>query len=80
MTKAVVTVMLKQGVLDPQGKAIGHALHCLGFEGVGEVRMGKRIELELAEADPAKARALAEDMARKLLANTVIESFKVEVA
>jgi phosphoribosylformylglycinamidine synthase len=80
VTKAVVTVMLKQGVLDPQGKAIGHALQGLGFEGVGEVRMGKRIELELAETDPAKARAQAEEMARKLLANLVIESFKVELA
>lgn len=78
--KAVVTVMPKQGVLDPQGKAIGHALQGLGFAGVGEVRMGKRIELELAETDPAKARAQAEDMARKLLANLVIESFKVEIA
>jgi phosphoribosylformylglycinamidine synthase len=78
--KAVVTVMPKAGVLDPQGKAIGHALQGLGFAGVGEVRMGKRIELELAETDPAKARAQAEDMARKLLANLVIESFKVEIA
>jgi phosphoribosylformylglycinamidine synthase PurS subunit len=80
VTKAVVTVMLKSGVLDPQGKAIGQALHGLGFEGVGEVRMGKRIELELAESDPAQARAQAEEMARKLLANMVIESFKVELA
>ena len=80
MTKAVVTVMLKSGVLDPQGKAIGHALSTLGFAGVGEVRAGKVFELELAETDPAKARALAEDMARKLLANIVIESFKVEIA
>ena len=78
--KAIVTVMLKNGVLDPQGKAIGQALGGLGFTGVGEVRAGKVIELELAETDPAKARAAAEDMARKLLANTVIESFKVEVA
>ncbi len=78
--KAVVTVMLKTGVLDPQGKAIGQALHGLGFAGVGEVRAGKVIELELAETDPAKAKASAEDMARKLLANTVIESFKVEIA
>ncbi len=78
--KAVVTVMLKPGVLDPQGKAIGHALHSLGFDGVGEVRAGKVIELELAEQDPAKARASAEDMARKLLANTVIEGFHVEIA
>jgi phosphoribosylformylglycinamidine synthase len=75
--KALVTVMPKTGVLDPQGKAIGHALAGLGFAGVGEVRAGKVIELELAETDPAKARAAAEDMARKLLANTVIESFSV---
>ena len=78
--KAVVTVMLKPGVLDPQGKAIGHALQTLGFEGVGEVRAGKVIELELSEGDPARARASAEDMARKLLANTVIEGFHVEIA
>jgi phosphoribosylformylglycinamidine synthase subunit PurS len=79
VTKAVVTVMLKPGVLDPQGKAIGHALGTLGFSGVGEVRAGKVIELELTETDPVKARAQAEEMARKLLANTVIESFKVAV-
>ena len=78
--KVVVTVMLKPGVLDPQGKAIGHALHTLGFAGVGEVRAGKVIELELSEGDPARARATAEDMARKLLANTVIEGFHVEIA
>ncbi len=78
--KARVTVMPKAGVLDPQGKAIGHALESLGFGGVGEVRAGKVIELELAETDPAKARQAAEEMARKLLANTVIESFRVEVA
>lgn len=78
--KARVTIMPKAGVLDPQGKAIGHALGSLGFAGVGEVRAGKVIELDLAEADPAKAQAVAEDMARRLLANTVIESFKVELA
>lgn len=78
--KAIVTVMLKNGVLDPQGKAIGQALHNLGFAGVGEVRMGKIIELELSETDAAKAKAEAEAMAAKLLANTVIESFKVEIA
>ena len=80
MTKAVVTVMLKEGVLDPQGKAIGHALSVLGFTGVGEVRVGKRIELDLAESDPETARKTAEDMGRSLLANMVIESFKVEIA
>ncbi len=78
--KAVVTVMLKQGVLDPQGRAIGHALQTLGFDGVGEVRAGKVIELELNEPDPVRARMQAEDMARRLLANTVIESYRVEVA
>ncbi len=78
--KAVVTVMLKDGVLDPQGRAIGHALANLGFTGVGEVRAGKVIELELAETDPDAARSAAEEMGRKLLANTVIESFRVEVA
>ncbi len=78
--KATVTVMLKPGVLDPQGKAIGQALHGLGFAGVGDVRAGKVIELELTEADPATARAQAEEMARKLLANMVIESFRVELA
>ncbi len=77
--KARVTVMPKAGVLDPQGKAIGHALESLGFGGVGAVRAGKVIELELAETDPARARAAAEEMARKLLANTVIESFRVEL-
>jgi phosphoribosylformylglycinamidine synthase PurS subunit len=77
--KATVTVMLKQGVLDPQGKAIQHALHTLGFSGVGDVRAGKVIELELTETDPAKAQAAAEDMARKLLANTVIESYRVAI-
>ena len=77
--KAIVTVMLKDGVLDPQGKAIGHALHTLGFPQVGEVRAGKVIELELNEIDRSKAHAAAEEMARKLLANTVIESFRVEI-
>ena len=80
MAKAVVTVMLKSGVLDPQGKAIGQALHNLGFSGVGDVRAGKVIELELSEADPVAARAQAEEMARRLLANMVIESFRVEIA
>lgn len=78
--KVRVTVMLKNGVLDPQGKAIHHALSGLGFQGVQDVRAGKVIELELAETDPARARAAAETMAKRLLANTVIESFRVEPA
>ena len=77
--KAIVTVMLKPGVLDPQGKAIGHALATLGFSGVGEVRAGKVIELDLKESDPARAHAQAEEMARRLLANAVIESFRVDI-
>ncbi len=78
--KAIVTVMLKDGVLDPQGKAICHALNNLGFAQVGDVRAGKVIELEMAETDAAAAKTAAEEMAKKLLANTVIESFKVEIA
>jgi phosphoribosylformylglycinamidine synthase PurS subunit len=77
--KVVVTVMLKDGVLDPQGRAIGHALGNLGFAGVGEVRAGKVIEIDVAETDPARARMMAEDMGRRLLANTVIESFRVDL-
>ena len=77
--KVVVTVMLKPGVLDPQGRAIGHALGTLGFAGVGEVRAGKVIELQLDAETPDAARQQAEQMARRLLANTVIESFHVEV-
>jgi phosphoribosylformylglycinamidine synthase subunit PurS len=77
--KATVTVMLKDGVLDPQGKAIGRALAGLGFAGVADVRAGKVIQLDLAETDPAKARAAAEEMARRLLANPVIESWRVSV-
>ncbi len=77
--KVAVTVMLKDGVLDPQGRAIGQALGTLGFAGVGEVRAGKVIELEIAETDPERARAQASEMARKLLANPVIESFSVSI-
>ncbi len=74
-----VSVMLKEGVLDPPGKAIGHALHTLGFVNVGEVRAGRVIELELDETDPARARAQGDEMGRQLLANLVIESFTTEV-
>ena len=77
--KAVVTIMLKDGVLDPQGRAIGTALHQLGYAEVAEVRAGKVIELDLADSDPDTARTRAEDMARRLLANTVIETFAVEL-
>jgi phosphoribosylformylglycinamidine synthase subunit PurS len=77
--KARVHVMLKDGVLDPQGKAIAHALASLGFAGVGEVRQGKVIDIELAETDQSRARAAVEAMCRKLLANTVIESYQIEL-
>ena len=78
--KARVEVTLKPGVLDPQGAAVRHALGALGFEGVGEVRVGKVIEVDLAGTDPAAAKAEVEAMCRKLLANTVIENYAVEIA
>jgi len=78
--KARVTVTLRRGVLDPQGKAIASALHGLGFPQVGEVRAGKVIELELAETDREKARAAVDDMCRKLLANLVVEDYAIEIA
>jgi phosphoribosylformylglycinamidine synthase subunit PurS len=77
--KARVFVTLKNGVLDPQGKAIGNALHGLGFGAVGDVRQGKVIDLELHEKDEAKARASLKDMCEKLLANTVIEKYEIEL-
>ncbi len=77
--KAKVHVTLKNGVLDPQGKAIGHALDTLGFTGVGDVRQGKYIEIELTEKDRAKAEAAVKQMCEKLLANTVIENYTVEL-
>lgn len=80
MTRLKVTVFPKAGVLDPQGKAIERALGNLGFAGVGEVRVGKVMIVEVAETDATKARAAGEEMARRLLANTVIESFTVEAA
>jgi len=77
--KAKVHVTLKNGVLDPQGKAVQHALAGLGFSGVDEVRQGKFIELTLTETDPAKAREQVEKMCKDLLANTVIENYSVEL-
>ena len=77
--KARVFVTLKNGVLDPQGKAIGHALNNLGFQAVGEVRQGKVIDIELAEKDESRARANLKDMCEKLLANTVIEKYEIEL-
>jgi phosphoribosylformylglycinamidine synthase subunit PurS len=77
--KARVYVMPKPGVLDPQGKAVGQALAALGFAGVGEVRQGKVIDVELAESDPARAREAVDAMCRKLLANTMVESYQIEL-
>jgi len=77
--KARVYVTLKNGVLDPQGAAVQHALGSLGFDGVDAVRQGKVIELDLTETDAVKAEASVTKMCEKLLANTVIEDFKVEI-
>ena len=75
--KAQVYVTLKSGVLDPQGKAIGNALTHLGFEGVGNVRQGKVIELDLDVTDKDQAQKQVEEMCEKLLANTVIENYEI---
>jgi phosphoribosylformylglycinamidine synthase subunit PurS len=77
--KAKIHVTLKNGVLDPQGKAIAHTLHALGFDGVEEVRQGKYIELDLAQGDRAEAQKAVEEMCNKLLANTVIENYRYEL-
>jgi len=78
--KAKVYITLKYGVLDPQGKAVQHALGALGFDGVDDVRQGKFIELDLTETDAAAARAHINEMCKKLLANTVIENYDIEIA
>ena len=77
--KARITITLKQGVLDPQGKAIAGALHALGFGSGGNVRQGKYIEVEGAESDPERARAEVERMCEQLLANTIIENYAYEL-
>ncbi|HEY1311330.1 MAG TPA: phosphoribosylformylglycinamidine synthase subunit PurS [Pseudolabrys sp.] len=77
--KARVTVTLKTGILDPQGKAIEGALRSLGVAGVSSVRQGKVFDIEIESSDPAKAEALLKQAADRLLANTVIENYKVEV-
>jgi len=77
--KARITVTLKAGVLDPQGKAIEGALASLGFAGVASVRQGKVFDVEIAESDPAKAEVALKAMAEKLLANMVIENYRVEI-
>jgi phosphoribosylformylglycinamidine synthase len=77
--KARIKVTLKNGVLDPQGKAIEHALGAMGFAGVESVRQGKYLELEIAETDEARAREVVRTMCEKLLANTVIENYDIEL-
>ena len=77
--KALIRITLKNGVLDPQGKAIQNALGSLGFKGVEEVRQGKFIEVDLAETDEAAAKAVVEKMCRELLANLVIENYSFEI-
>jgi phosphoribosylformylglycinamidine synthase len=77
--KACVTVTLKTGILDPQGKAIEGALRSLGLAGVASVRQGKVFDIEIEGSDPAKAEALLKQAADKLLANTVIENYRVDV-
>jgi phosphoribosylformylglycinamidine synthase len=77
--KARITITLKNGVLDPQGKAIEGALHALVFAAVANVRQGKLIALDLRAADDAAARTQLEDMCEKLLANTVIENYNIEI-
>lgn len=78
--KAKVHVTLKAAVLDPQGKAVQHALGALGFQGVKGVRQGKYLEIDLDGGDPARARADVEAMCKTLLANTVIENYAIEIA
>ncbi|VBB69355.1 Phosphoribosylformylglycinamidine synthase, PurS subunit [invertebrate metagenome] len=78
--KVRIHITLKSKVLDPQGKAVSRALENLGYIGVKDVRQGKYIELDLAESNATKARKIAEQMCRDLLANTVIEDFAVDVA
>ena len=77
--KAIVNIYLKEGVLDPQGKATHHALDSLGFDCVSDVRIGKQIVLELDTQDKAEAQMQIKDMAKTLLANTVIEDYTIEL-
>ena len=75
--KVSAIIILKKDVLDPQGKVIHQALDGMGFENISEVRQGKYFEIDVNENDPSKAKAIVEDMCKKLLANLVIENFKI---
>ena len=77
--KAIVDIYLKEGVLDPQGKAVHHALSSLGFDEVKDVRVGKQIVLTLDNMDEEEAKKRVKDMCETLLANTVIEDYKIEI-
>jgi phosphoribosylformylglycinamidine synthase len=77
--KARIKITLKNGVLDPQGKAIEGAIKGLGISGVGDVRQGKYVEVDLSESDPEKAKVIVEQMCKDLLANTVIENYSYEI-
>ncbi|NOZ43387.1 MAG: phosphoribosylformylglycinamidine synthase subunit PurS [Alphaproteobacteria bacterium] len=77
--KAYVHITLKDGVLDPQGKTIAHALSALGFDGIQDVRQGKYIELDLIATDREEARNSVDQMCRKLLSNTVIENYTIKI-
>jgi len=77
--KARVHITLKSGVLDPQGRAVRNALTSLGFDGIDDVRQGKYLELDLTESDAERARAAVESMCARLLANTVIEDYQIEL-
>lgn len=79
MMQVIVNISLKHGVLDPQGRAIGRSLADLGFQEVGDVRVGKRITLDIDESDPARARQRVARMCEALLANTVIEDYEIEL-
>ncbi len=79
MIKAVIKIRLKEGVLDPQGKAIEKSLGQLGFDGIKGVRQGKLIEVELDETDRAKAEQQLDEMCTKLLANMVVENYDIEI-
>lgn len=80
MTRARVFITLKDGVSDPHGAAIGHSLNTLGFSGVREIRQGKVIEIQLAEDDPSQVHVQVDAMCRQLLANTVIEDYRIEIS
>lgn len=79
MLRAIVTVMLKKGIFDPQGRAVHNGLESIGFEGVKQVRVGKQLEIDLNLTDRAEAKKMVDEMCDKMLANPVVESFSYEI-